>query len=127
MLKKSLAAAGLAVAFMFIPTAANALDCSNASRPSNFTGAQTLEGGIIAKGNWVWYPSVFGPGSPEVWVFVPPGSLKVFEPDAPLGQKGNFQSGEGFALLVNAICDSNGAVLESRQTENGIQLLHGCG
>ncbi len=38
----------------------------------------------------------------------------------------NFQNGEGFALLFNAICDSSGAVLENRQSEHGIQLLHGC-
>lgn len=124
MFRKSLAAAGLAAAFMFIPATANALDCTNVSRPPEPCGA-VCPGGPIIKGNWAWLPSVF-PGAPEAWAFVPPGSLKVLEPTAQIGQKGNFQNGEGYALLVNAICDSNGSVLVNRQTDHGIQLMEGC-
>ncbi|UVJ38408.1 hypothetical protein [Arthrobacter sp. CJ23] len=124
MFRKTLAAAGLAAAFMFVPVAANALDCANVSRPPAACGANCTEGPVIS-GNWVWLPSVF-PGAAEVWAFVPPGTLKEFAPDFPIGQKGNYQSGEGFALLFNAICDSQGSVLVNRQTEHGIQLGEGC-
>lgn len=121
MLKKSLLAAGLAVAFALAPTAAFALDCHNVSRPPAACGATCTDGPIIV-GNWAWLPSVF-PGAPEAWVFVPPGTVQDFGiPD----ENGNYQNGEGFALLVNAICDSNGSVLVSRQTDHGIQLLDGC-
>lgn len=124
MLRKSLAAAVVAAALMFIPTAANALDCTNASRPANLTSAAFYEPfpgfQIYVKGNWAFIVAE------DAWVFVPPGSLKVIDPTAPIGQKGNFQSGEGFALLFNAQCDSNGVVLDNRQSERGIQLMHGC-
>lgn len=119
MLRKSLAAAGLAAAFMFVPVAANALDCVNVSKPPAACGSD-CPGGPIVKGNWAWMPSVF-PGAPEVWGFVPPGTVPITP-----GANGNFQSGEGYALLVNAICDSHGSVLVNRQTEHGIQLLEGC-
>lgn len=121
MLRKSLAAAGLAAAFMFVPTAANALDCINVSRPPAACGTTCTDGPIM-KGNWAWLPSVF-PGAPAVWAFVPPGTLQDF--GVP-GENGNYQSGEGYALLVNAICDSQGSVLDARQTDHGIQLDHGC-
>jgi len=42
------------------------------------------------------------------------------------GENGNFEIGEGYALLVNAICDSTGGVLEHRQTGHGYQFLEGC-
>lgn len=121
MLKKALAAAGLAAAFVFIPTAAQALDCINVSRPPAACGSDCTDGPII-NGNWAWLPSVF-PDAPEVWVFVPPGTVQGF--GLP-GEKGNYQNGEGYALLVNAICDSLGSVNEKRQTEHGIQLMEGC-
>ena len=121
MLRKALAAAALAAAFVIIPTAAQALDCTNASRPPAACGSACTTGPII-KGNWAWLPSVF-PGAPEVWVFVPPCTVQDF--GLP-GEKGNYQDGEGYALLVNAICESQGSVLVSRQTEHGIQLLEGC-
>lgn len=121
MLKKALAAAGLAVAFVFIPTAAQALDCINVSKPPAECGSVCTAGPIF-NGNWAWLPSVF-PGAPEVWVFVPPGTVQGF--GLP-GEKGNYQNGEGYALLVNAICDSLGQVSEKRQTEHGIQLMEGC-
>ncbi|HEU4669028.1 MAG TPA: hypothetical protein VFS79_15355 [Arthrobacter sp.] len=124
MLRKSFTAAGLAAAFMFVPVAAHALDCTNVSRPPAACGAVCPDGPIL-NGNWAWLPSVF-PGAPEAWVFVPPGSLKDIDPTAPIGQKGNYQNGEGYALLVNAICDSQGSVLVNRQTEHGIQLMEGC-
>jgi hypothetical protein len=125
MLRKSLAAAGLAAAFMFIPTAANALDCYNASRPPAACGAVCTDGPIL-KGNWAWLPSVF-PGALQAWVFVfvPPGSLQD-EPAAPLGQKGNFQNGTADALLLNSVCAPEGPAHLIRQTEHGIQLLGGC-
>ena len=121
MFKKALIAAGLAAAFVFVPTAANALDCINVSKPPAECGSECTEGPII-NGNWAWLPSVFA-GAPEVWAFVPPGTVKDF--GLP-GEKGNFQNGEGYALLVNAICDSQGSVLLNRQTEHGIQLAEGC-
>ena len=95
MFRKSLAAATLAAALMFVPAAANALDCNNVSRPA-YTGTE-----------WVFIPDISVPGVP--------------------GSGGNYQNGEGFALLVNALCDSAGAGFENRQTEHGIQLMHGCG
>jgi hypothetical protein len=121
MIRKSFAAAGLAAAFMFVPTAANALDCINVSKPPAACGSSCTDGPIV-KGNWAWLPSVFA-GAPEVWAFVPPGMVPEF--GLP-GAKGNYQSGEGYALLVNAICDSQGSVLVHRQTDHGIQLLEGC-
>ncbi|TFD77865.1 hypothetical protein E3T54_07455 [Cryobacterium sp. Sr8] len=121
MLRKTLAAAALAAAFALVPTAAQALDCVNVSKPPAACGSNCTSGPII-HGNWAWLPSVF-PGAPEVWAFVPPGTIQGF---GLAGEKGNFQNGEGYALLVNAICDSQGSVLVNRQTEHGIQLLEGC-
>ena len=121
MLKKSLAAAGLVLAFVLTPTAAQALDCINVSKPPAECGSVCTDGPII-NGNWAWLPSVL-PDAPEVWAFVPPGTIQGF--GLP-GEKGNYQNGEGFALLVNAICDSQGSVLANRQTEHGIQLMEVC-
>ena len=121
MLNKALAAAGLVAAFVFIPTAAQALDCINVSKPPAACGSDCTDGPIF-NGNWAWLPSVF-PDAPEVWVFVPPGTVQGF--GLP-GENGNYQNGEGYALLVNAICDSMGQVSEKRQTEHGIQLMEGC-
>ncbi len=121
MFKKSLITVGIAAGLIFMPAAAYALDCSNVSRPPAECGSNCTNGPII-KGNWAWLPSVF-PGAPEVWTFVPPGTVQGF--GIP-GESGNYQNGEGYALLVNAICDSRGAVLVSRQTEHGIQLMDGC-
>jgi len=123
MFRKSLAAAGLAAAFMFVPTAANALHCNNVSRPPAECGAICPV--PVIDGNWAWLPSVFGPEAPQTWVFVPPGSLQELDPTAPIGQKGNFQNGTADALLLNSVCDSPQALL-SRQNEHGIQLLGGC-
>ena len=120
MLKKALAAAGLVAAFVLIPTSAQALDCINVSKPPASCGTE-CEAPVI-NGNWAWLPSVF-PGAPEVWAFVPPGTVQDF--GLP-GENGNYQNGEGYALLVNAICDSLGQVNEKRQTEHGIQLMEGC-
>ena len=122
MFKKALIAAGLAAAFVLVPTAASALDCINVSKPAAPCGAVCTDGPII-NGNWAWLPSVF-PGAPEVWAFVPPGTLPPGS--GPAGENGNYQNGEGYALLVNAICDSQGSVLVNRQTEHGIQLMEGC-
>jgi hypothetical protein len=119
MLKKSLAAVAVAAALMFTPTAANALDCTNASRPaytgSDYTFVPGPNINVHVAGNWAY---VLEAGA---WVFLPPGTV----PEAP-GHNGQFQSGEGFALLVNAQCDSNGAVLDNRQSDHGIQLMHDC-
>ncbi|MEX1079525.1 MAG: hypothetical protein WED09_10500 [Homoserinimonas sp.] len=119
MFKKSLMTVGIAAGLVFVPTAAYALDCANVSRPPAACGSNCTEGPVL-KGNWAWLPSVF-PGAQEAWVFVPPGTV----PDLP-GANGNYQNGEGYALLVNAICDSEGSVLVNRQTEHGIQLMEGC-
>jgi hypothetical protein len=123
MFRKTLATAALTVAFLFVPVAANALHCNNVSRPPAECGSACPPGDPIVNGNWVWLPSVF-PEAPATWVFVPPGSL-AGEP-VPFGQKGNFQNGEGDALLVNAICNPDGTLRVPRQTEHGIQLLGGC-
>ena len=119
MFKKALAVAGLVVAFILTPTAAQALDCINVSKPPAACGSVCTDGPIL-QGNWGWLPSIF-PGAPEVWAFVPPGTV----PGLP-GEKGNYQNGEGIALLMNAICDSHGSVLVKRQTDHGIQLMEGC-
>ena len=121
MFRKTLVAAGLTAAFMLIPTSAYALDCTNPSKPPAACGAVCTDGPIL-DGNWAWLPSVF-PGAPQAWVFVPPGTVQGF--GLP-GEKGNYQNGEGYALLVNAICDSQGSVLVKRQTDHGIQLMEGC-
>jgi hypothetical protein len=121
MFKKTIAAAALTVAFMFVPVAANALHCTNVSRPPAACGSNCPV--PVIDGNWAWLPSIF-PGAPEVWTFVPPGSLRELDPTAPIGQKGNFQNGPAEALLLNSVCDSPGSA--SRQTEHGIQLLGGC-
>ncbi|MFJ5954887.1 hypothetical protein ACIQC5_02895 [Paenarthrobacter sp. NPDC092416] len=120
MFKKSLAATALAAALMFIPATANALDCNNVSRPA-YTGTEwvfipDISSNVHFSGNW-GYVEAWG-----AWVFIPPGTV----PDVP-GGGGNFENGQGFALLVNALCDSHGAVLENRQDDQGIQLMHGCG
>ncbi|ELT44668.1 hypothetical protein ACJJV6_01060 [Arthrobacter nitrophenolicus] len=119
MFRKSLAAAGLAVVFMFVPTAANALDCANVSR-SAYTGSDYVfipgpDIHVHVQGNWAY---VLEAGA---WVFLPPGTV----PEGA-GDDGNFQNGEGYALLVNAICESSGAVLDNRQGDHGIQLLETC-
>ncbi|WP_413248181.1 hypothetical protein [Sinomonas flava] len=122
MFRKTLMALGAAAALTFIPTAAYALDCTNASRPayagSDWTEVPGPEGAIIhihATGNWV-YVQEFG-----AWTFIPPGTI----PLTP-GANGNFENGQGFALTYNAHCDSKGAVLLNRQTDHGIQLMDGC-
>lgn len=123
MFRKTLAALGVAAALTLIPTTAHALDCTNASRPA-YTGTDYIEvepGFFVhVQGNWAFIGSPDAPGQ-GAWVFVPPGTV----PMTP-GQNGNFQNGEGFALLFNAICDSKGKVLDNRQTSHGIQLMSGC-
>jgi hypothetical protein len=103
---------------MLIAPAAQALDCYNASRPA-YTGSDYIVAGpgfhVHLQGEWAFIQE-FGH-----WTFLPPGTVPV----GP-AQSGNYQNGTGFALLVNAICDSNGAVLWHRQTSNGIQLMEGC-
>ena len=121
MFKKSLLTVGIAAGLVLVPTAAFALDCTNVSRPPAACGSNCTDGPII-KGNWGWLPSVF-PGAPEAWVFVPPGTVTG---EGIPGENGNYQNGEGYALLVNAICDSHGSVLVNRQTEHGIQLQEAC-
>lgn len=118
MYRKSILTVVLAGAFALVPSAALALDCVNVSRPPAACGTNC--NGPVTHGNWVWLPSLF-PGAPEAWGFAPPGTI----PGNP-GENGNFQNGQGSALLVNAFCDSNGAVLDNRQTDHGIQLDHGC-
>lgn len=125
MLKKSLAAAGLAAGLMFIPTAANALDCINVSRPaytgSDYTFIPGPDIHIHVQGNWA-YVLEFGS-----WTFLPPGTV----PEGS-GSKGNFHNNRAvtdpadyaYALLVQGFCQSSG--VDTRQTSHGIQLDHGC-
>lgn len=122
MFRKTLAALGVAAALTFIPTTAQALDCTNLSRPA-YTGSDYLEiepGFLVhLQGNWAFVKTPFEPDG--FWTFIPPGTV----PLAP-GANGNFQNGTGFALLFNAHCDSKGQVLAKRQTTHGIQLMSGC-
>ena len=75
MLKKALAAVGLTAAFILTPTSAQALDCINVSKPPAACGTNCTA--PVINGNWAWLPSVF-PGAPQVWVFVPPGTVEGF-------------------------------------------------
>ena len=127
MFRKTLATLGVAAALTLVPTAAYALDCTNVSRPA-YTGELDPLGpgiGVHVQGNWAYIVAPFTP--PEgAWIFLPPGSdiaQLVGTPGAP----GNFQNGEGFALLYNAVCGSDGNAAHVRQTEHGIQLMSGCG
>ncbi|MBT2531941.1 hypothetical protein J7E83_07355 [Arthrobacter sp. ISL-48] len=122
MVRKIIAVGAALFALMFVAPAAQALDCYNASRPA-YTGndyilvsAPDFSAHVHLQGEWAFIQE-FGN-----WIFLPPGTV-------PMGpaQSGNYQNGTGFALLVNAICDSQGSVLDNRQTDHGIQLMHGCG
>ncbi|HJW00694.1 MAG TPA: hypothetical protein VJ617_16500 [Arthrobacter sp.] len=125
MFRKSLAAAGLAAAFMFVPTAANALDCANVSR-SAYTGSDYIfipgpNINVHVEGNWAY---VLEAGA---WVFLPPGTV----PEGA-GNNGNFHNNSGatdpadyaYALHVQGFCQSSG--VDVRQTDHGIQLMEGC-
>ncbi|GHG47252.1 hypothetical protein GCM10012320_13850 [Sinomonas cellulolyticus] len=119
MFRKTIAALGVAAALTLIPTAAHALDCTNLSRPA-YTGTQwvyvpEISSNVHLEGNWAYIQAW------QAWTFIPPGTV----PLTP-GRNGNYQNGQGYALLANAICSSKGQVLENRQTTKGIQLMHGC-
>ncbi|GAB3282832.1 hypothetical protein GCM10027449_25250 [Sinomonas notoginsengisoli] len=122
MFRKTLAALGVAAALTLVPTTAHALDCTNLSKPP-YAGSEYIEAapGLLVhlQGNWAFLKAPWAPDG--YWTFVPPGTI----PLAP-GANGNYQNGEGFALLFNAHCDSKGQVLAKRQTTNGVQLMSGC-
>jgi hypothetical protein len=102
-MRRSLAVATIAVAL--VSGGAFALDCVNVSRPAP---EQSGPGIVELKGNWAYvnFPGFSG------WVFVPPGTIPITP-----GANGNFQNGEGFALLIGTGACGN----EARQTEHGIQ------
>ena len=119
MFRKTLATLGVVAALTLIPTTAQALDCTNASRPA-YTGTEwvfipDIQSNVHFNGNWA-FVEAWG-----AWVFIPPGTV----PLTP-GAKGNYQNGKGFALIANSLCDATGKSLDHRQTDHGIQLMSGC-
>jgi hypothetical protein len=125
MIRKILAIGAALSALMFVAPAAQALHCENVSRPVDTSHARTVDlgfGTIYVQGNWVVLPF-----EPDVWIFVPPGTLTligVTDPVTPAGQTGNYMGGDAFALLEN-MCDGHGLALDNRQISHGIQA--GCG
>lgn len=120
MIRKIIAVGAAFFALMFIAPAAQALHCENASRPvdtSHATAVQTDIGTVYVQGNWVVLPF-----EPDVWIFVPPGSLKligVTQHVTPAGQQGNYMGGDGMTLLENRCAN---VVVDNRQTDHGIQV-----
>ncbi len=121
-LRKFLAVAGLTGSMLFMAGPAWALDCFNASRPapdiSGVTPIQVPNAPIwIYKtvGNWAYIYII--PEDKFEWTFLPPGTVP-----AP-GANGNYQAGQGFALLDKA----QAPCLSNRQTGHGIQSSCGGG
>lgn len=92
------------IALLLIPATAWAGDCVNKSRPAPSNSDQ-----IQVVGNWAWFPG-FG------WTFLAPGTDLSEFAGAP-GSSGNFQNGDGHALLDGAAACDN----PNRQTDHGIQ------
>ena len=124
MIRKFLAVGAAAFALMFVAPAAQALHCENVSRPVDTSHAKAVVldfGTVYVQGNWVVLPF-----EPDVWIFVPPGTLSligVTDSVTPAGQQGNYMNGAGLTLLAN-MCAGNGLALDNRQTGHGIQV--GC-
>lgn len=122
MVRKIIAIGAAFFALMFIAPAAQALHCENVSRPVDTSHARTVDlgfGTIYVQGNWVVLPF-----EPDVWIFVPPGSLTligVSDQVTPAGQTGNYMGGDGLTLLEN-MCDGHGLALDNRQADHGIQV-----
>ena len=125
MIRKIVAVGAALFALMFVAPAAQAIHCENASRPVDTSHATAVElpfGTVYVQGNWVVLPF-----EPDVWIFVPPGTLTLIgetEPVTPAGQKGNYMNGEGLTLLAN-MCDGHGLALDNRQSDHGIQVQCG--
>ena len=125
MIRKLIAIGAALFALMFVAPAAQALHCENVSRPVDTSHARAVVlpfGTVYVQGNWVVLPP--GPGVPEGWIFVPPGTLAligVTDSVTPAGQKGNFMGGDEVALLAN-MCDGHEVALDNRQTSHGIQV-----
>src|SRR4029453_10250414 len=109
-------------ALMFIAPAAQAVHCENVSRPVDTSHATAVVldiGTVYVQGNWVVLPF-----EPDVWIFVPPGTLTIIgvaDQVTPAGHTGNYMNGEAVALLAN-MCAGNGLALDNRQTDHGIQV-----
>jgi hypothetical protein len=105
---------GIVVGLVGVAAPAYALDCQNASRPAPDITGQTCvpeDHGVCAymetlSGNWVYiynsYENVYK------WTFLVPGTTNA----------GNYQDGQGFALLDNGMAPC----LSNRQDSHGIQL-----
>lgn len=106
--------------------AAEAFNCVNASRPAPAQPAVPVydsgQGFVVyvVAGEW-WYLSFDSSFADAVWDKVPPGGLPAVEASLfglPAGaSNGNYQAGQGFALLDNAMAPC----LANRQTSKGIQ------
>ena len=75
----------------------------------------------LAQGNWYWFTindNTTGVEEFQAWGFVPPGSLGS-DPFATVfaGYHGNYQAGQGFALLDKSACPP------ARQTTHGLQSV----
>jgi hypothetical protein len=122
MIRKLIAIGAALFALMFVAPAAQALHCENVSRPVDTSHARAVAsviGTVYVQGNWVVLPF-----DPDVWIFVPPGTLAlvgVTDAVTPAGQTGNFMNGEAIALLDN-MCAGHGLALENRQSTHGIQV-----
>jgi hypothetical protein len=125
MIRKVIAIGAALFALMFVAPAAQALHCENVSRTLDTSHATAVElpfGTVYVQGNWVVLPF-----EPDVWIFVPPGTLTligVSDAVTPAGQKGNYMNGEAIALLDN-MCAGNGLALDNRQLDHGIQVACG--
>ena len=75
MIRKVIAIGAALFALMFVAPAAQALHCENVSRPVDTSHAKAVElafGTVYVQGNWVVLPF-----EPDVWIFVPPGTLTL--------------------------------------------------
>ena len=125
MIRKLIGIGAAVFTLMFIAPAAQALHWENVSRPVDTSHAKAVElpfGTVYVQGNWVVLPF-----EPDVWIFVPPGTLTligVTDPVTPAGQTGNYMNGTAFTLLAN-MCAGHGLALDNRQSGNGIQVVCG--
>jgi hypothetical protein len=134
-MRKALVVLGLASAILGAgASTASALDCVNVSRPAPVQPAQPVadlsqDGGpviYVVQGNW-WFISFDGTFGDGFWDLVPPGTASsvlgmTAEQAASLGlpsgaTHGNYQAGQGFGLLDNAMAPC----ITMRQTSHGIQ------
>src|SRR4029453_11308787 len=91
MIRKLIAIGAALFALMFIAPAAQAVHCENVSRPVDTSHATAVVldiGTVYVQGNWVVLPF-----EPDVWIFVPPGTLTIIvvaDQVTPAGHTGNY-------------------------------------